>query len=317
MLKRFMASTKFSPKSMRHPNAWVGHIPFARWIVREMKPKLLVELGAHTGNSYFTFCQSVEEEGLETRCFAVDTWQGDEHAGQYGNDIFESVDDYNRQNYQKFSSLLRMTFDDALGKFEDGSIDLLHIDGLHTYEAVRHDFETWLCKLAPGAVVLFHDTHVRIKDFGVWRLWEELEKAYPRNINFAHSHGLGVLQLNNPPKEKALSWLDQDADVKDELMEYFGSLSAKQLDAFALVEFTNHAHQLELVVSDLRKKLSEKDLYLSELNRRNEELNVRNDALSRNLHDRESEIIALKNSLSWRATEPLRFIKKRFKNLRG
>ena len=36
-----------------------------------------------------------------------------------------------------FSSLLRMDFADARDHIEDGSVDLLHIDGLHTYEAVR------------------------------------------------------------------------------------------------------------------------------------------------------------------------------------
>jgi hypothetical protein len=51
---------------------------------------------------------------LHTRCYAVDTWQGDEQAGFYGEEVFEQVRRHNDQAYGDFSQLLRMTFDEAL-----------------------------------------------------------------------------------------------------------------------------------------------------------------------------------------------------------
>jgi len=176
--------------------AWVGHIPFAFWMIEALRPSAFVELGTHYGNSYFAFCQGVEKISINTCCYAVDTWQGDEHAGTYGEEVFNQVTRHNQGHYAGFSTLIRSSFDAAVHHFEDGSIDLLHIDGLHTYDAVRHDFESWLPKLSDRAVVLFHDTNVKNSNFGVGRYFHELSREYP-SFEFYHSHGLGVLGVGS------------------------------------------------------------------------------------------------------------------------
>lgn len=182
-------------------SAWNEHIPFAFWLVQAHAPSIFVELGTFSGTSYFSFCQAVAALKLPTRCFAIDTWQGDSHTGFYDQSVFAQVNACNERKYAGFSRLVRSSFDKALPHFLDGSIDLLHIDGLHTYEACRHDFECWLPKLSPRAIVLFHDTNVRERGFGVYRLWAELIERYP-HFEFVHEHGLGVLgvgrALNGP-----------------------------------------------------------------------------------------------------------------------
>lgn len=187
------------------PLSWIAHVPFAFWIVDALRPERLVELGTHSGNSYSAFAQAVAAAGLPTACYAVDTWQGDDHAGFYAEDVFAEWKAFHDHHFGRFSTLIRGTFDEALERFADGAIDLLHIDGLHTYDAARHDFDSWLPKMSPRGVVLLHDTNVHLEGYEVWRLWDELAERFP-TFAFLHGFGLGVVGVGAdvPPD---IAWL--------------------------------------------------------------------------------------------------------------
>jgi hypothetical protein len=182
------------PEHLNSSSAWLAHIPFAFWLVDVLRPSRFVELGTHHGVSYMAFCQAIQKLGCSTRAYAVDTWTGDEHAGHYGEEVFTRLRDKHDRLYATFSGLIRSKFDDAAPYFEAESIDLLHIDGLHTYEAVRHDFEVWRPKLTQNAIVLFHDTNVLERNFGVRQFFDELRRDC-RGFEFLHGFGLGVISM--------------------------------------------------------------------------------------------------------------------------
>ncbi len=211
------------PRRLTDVSSWHGLIPVAFAVVAMHRPRMLVELGTHKGDSYCAFCQAVASTGLETSCYAIDTWHGDEHAGHYDRSVLEELRAYHDPLYGHFSRLIPSTFDEALSLFPNGSIDLLHIDGFHTYGAVKHDFETWLPKMSERGIVLLHDTAVRERGFGVWRFFAEIKSRYPA-VEFPFSHGLGIVAVGQALEEPMRSLLALDADDWCKVETFFRAL---------------------------------------------------------------------------------------------
>lgn len=235
------------------PSAWTQHVPMAMLLIDLLRPHTFVELGTFSGTSYCAFCQAVKTLNLDTRCFAVDTWKGDEHGGFYSSYVLDDLKEHHDPRYSSFSQLIQGQFDAALPSFADGSIDLLHIDGYHSYEVVRHDFDAWLPKMSRSGVVVFHDITERSGDFGVWRLWEELKIRYPVNFEFVHGHGLGIVAVGDTVPDAfqqfALMTSDQTLAVRDLFCELGRRIESLQdlrvLEQQLADNQQAHAQQLE------------------------------------------------------------------------
>lgn len=235
---------------------WNGHRLFAYDLIRFLTPELYVELGTYWGTSYFSFCQAVKDHNLPTKCVAVDTWQGDIQTGPYGQDVYESVTKGVAGFFREINTeLIRSYFSDAVAQFKDESIDLLHIDGLHTYEAVKEDFETWFPKLAPDCVVLFHDIADSC-DYGSVQYWHELASSYP-SFSFQHSWGLGVLF----PKGRYYFDCMEENNLEDKIKiyEYSSELNLATLKVNSLEGFNLQQDHLiksqEKQIEDFKKQI--------------------------------------------------------------
>jgi predicted O-methyltransferase YrrM len=176
----------------RSTGPWSGHREFAYDLIRWRQPDVLVELGTQYGVSFFAFCQAVTDEEADTELHAIDTWQGDEHAGFYDESVFERFQDSVKAFPSARIRIHRSTFLEALTDFKDDSVDLIHIDGLHTYEALKEDYESWLPKLAENGVVLLHDVSPA-SGYGSARYYEQQVVDSAPGFSFPHSFGLGVV----------------------------------------------------------------------------------------------------------------------------
>src|SRR5262249_45110795 len=128
---------------------------------------------------------------------------------------------------------------------ERGSVDLLHIDGCHRYDEVRHDFDAWLDRMSPRGVVLLHDTREREGSFGVWRLWEELTPRYP-SFEFEHEHGLGMVATGDDPPDMVayLCALGPESPRAAAVRVAYSSLGRHVTDMYVLDRLEEHSRRL-------------------------------------------------------------------------
>ena len=171
----------------KYSNTWEGHIEFAKWIVKRWASPNIIDLGVDYGLSTFAFALGNKTADV----LGIDCFEGDPQSGF--RDTEKLVNDLKEKHSIENIKFIKSYFDAIAPHITPKSVDILHIDGLHTYEAVKHDFETWLPKLADGGVILMHDTRAYKPGFGVSRFFSEIQMP---KLNFSDSYGLGVVSTH-------------------------------------------------------------------------------------------------------------------------
>lgn len=265
-------------------SAWVTHGAFAAWLIDVLRPRDVVELGTHNGFSCFAFAEAAKRLGHPLTINALDSWEGDDHAGFYDDSIYQSVRSIASRDYPSSVELHRGYFSDTRPRFAAASVDLLHIDGRHGYEDAREDYEQWRDTVRDGGVILFHDIAERRDDFGVWHLWEEISEP-GRVFAFEHGHGLGVLAVGDIRHEPLRALFEAETSVADRIRFDFERLG----EMIAQVARIPH---LEAEVASLHDVV---DMLQTERARLSDVIVARDDALA-----------AVHRSASWKVTKPLR-----------
>ncbi|MFA6160261.1 MAG: class I SAM-dependent methyltransferase [Parcubacteria group bacterium] len=285
---------------------WAGHKYFAYDLITNIKPEKIVELGTHYGTSLWCFSQSAKDQELNIEINAIDTWEGEEHAGFYGEEVFETVNDIKNRFYSQLKiNLIRKTFNEAISDFQDNSIDILHIDGLHTYEAVKNDFKNWLPKLKKDGIILFHDIKVKEDDFGVYKFWEELKKEYI-TIEFFQSFGLGVLFLDENFGMEIKKSKEEWQMHYSYIYEMKKSQTIRQKDQ-TIQQRDQELHQKDQEIQQKNQEIGIKNQELhqkdQEIQQKNQEIGIKNQELENKecaLQQQHFELNTIKKSLQWR-----------------
>ena len=165
-------------------SAWKGHRDFAEWLIGYKSPETIVELGVDFGFSTFVFANALKTG----KVYGIDLFLGDVCSGYRNTLPFVT----NLIKEKKIKNLEIIVGDfTAVSETWKTPIDILHIDGLHTYSAVKSDFTNWYPFVKKDGVVLFHDV-VAYKDT-VGKFFNELG-GY--KLYFTHSAGLGIYTEN-------------------------------------------------------------------------------------------------------------------------
>lgn len=171
-------------------------------LVRSAKPQTIVEVGSAYGYSTCYIAAALQRNGFG-KLYSIDPHEPTRwNDGNPAEDTFVVVRDrLKKLRLSQYVCQIREYSQHALAQW-DQPIDMLLLDGSHSYEDVKRDFFGFLPHVANAGLVLFHDTmweyHRDSKwyrsDQGVPKLVQELqENGYPM-ITLREGWGLTILQ---------------------------------------------------------------------------------------------------------------------------
>ena len=124
----------------------------------EFEDNKMIEIGSYMGESTQIFGSC----GLFTEINCIEPFEGTENFNEENNHTWEEVWEEYDINTRQFKDIIKLhedySYDEKiLNKFNDDEYDFICVDGDHSFESTRRDFELYIPKIKPNGVLGGHD----------------------------------------------------------------------------------------------------------------------------------------------------------------
>ncbi len=166
--------------------------------VRQLAPKTVLEIGTSMGGTLYLWTRLAQADATVV---SVDLPHGKFGGG------YSPLRTPLYQSFQRASQSLHLlranshdpaTFTEVKQLFGGKPVDFLFIDGDHTYEGVKHDWNLYSPLVRPGGLVAFHDIAMNYDDTQVKQFWDELKPTVNHREYAYHPrgfYGIGVVEV--------------------------------------------------------------------------------------------------------------------------
>jgi predicted O-methyltransferase YrrM len=170
-------------------------------LCRSLKPITVVEIGSARGKSACYIGTALKHNGAGS-LYAIDPHTPTEWNDNKSTDSYEMMRaNLKKLGLQKIVTVLRLYSREAIRRVPK-PIDMLFIDGDHSYDGVKSDWETFIPFMSRYGVVVFHDTiwdlqreHAYYReDMGVPQFVEGLRQSGYPVVTLDKDHGVSIVQ---------------------------------------------------------------------------------------------------------------------------
>ncbi|MDO4682726.1 MAG: glycosyltransferase [Lautropia sp.] len=307
----------FRPERLTASSDQCVQIPFLLWLLQLHRPDVFVELGTQSGNLYFSACQFLKQEKMPTRCHAVGTWQAEAFVTDQPEDAMARLTAFHDERYADFSRLLVMGGDEAVSQVADATVDLLWLDAHQSADALRHALACWRPKLSARGVLVING--IGEAGTGAFEVWPMLSGRHDHAALMAHQ-GIGVLMIGEavPAETRAALRSVCHEDIRLLFQSIAQAMAAARREAFLearVRQLDETLSRRQVEVNDLKAKHQaegERNRHLQarleEARTETEALRTAHDALLHHSAGQHIDNEAMRNSLCWKITAPIRWV---------
>jgi predicted O-methyltransferase YrrM len=165
--------------------------------VRKLNPQTVLEIGTHRGGTLYLWARLARPDAT---LISIDL-----PGGKFGGGYSPFRAPIYRRMAQKGQKIHLMranshspaTLIETKRLLSGQPVDFLFIDGDHSFEGVKQDWEMYSPLVRAGGLVVFHDVAGNYEDTQVKAFWDTIKTGYPHSEYKVHPdglYGIGVLQ---------------------------------------------------------------------------------------------------------------------------